>query len=219
MQPHLSKKHSRAFMPVELMVVLFVVALVLVLVLPWARGAHTRSQNIRCISNQKQISLAAMIWAGDNQDNLPMGVSITNGGSMEDALVGRTPSTFTVMSNELSTPYILCCPSDSSHQRAVDFANLTTTNLSYFVCVDDTNAINPQAIRFGDRHLELSGRPVRAGLAVFSTNDAVTWSAILGHKNSGNISLGDGSVQSTTSQGLQNFFQQTGMATNRFAIP
>ena len=160
-----------------------------------------------------------MIWAGDNQDNLPMGISITNGGSMEDVLVGRTLSTFMVMSNELSTPHILWCPSDSPHRQADDFAGLTATNLSYFVSVDDTNATNPQAIRFGDRHLELSGRPVRAGLAVFSTNDAVTWSAILGHKNSGNISLGDGSVQSTTSKGLQNFFQQTGMATNRLAIP
>ena len=221
MQPHLSKKRCQAFMPVELMVVLFVVAMVLVLVLPLARGTrfHSRSSKIGCVNNLKQVALAAKIWAGDNNDTLPVGISITNGGSMEDALAGRVLSTFLVMSNELSTPKILKCPDDHERRLTNDFAGLSAANVSYFVGIDDTNDINPQSLRFGDRHLELAGRPVRPGLAVFATNDTVTWSATLIHQNAGNISLGDGSVQSTTSKGLPNFFQQTGMATNRLAIP
>ncbi len=208
-------------MPVELVVVLLVVAVVIMLALPWARGTrfHSRSSKIGCVNNLKQVALAAKIWAGDNQDILPMGVSLTNGGSMEDALVGRVLSTFLVMSNELSTPKILWCPDDRERRGTNNFAGLSAVNVSYFVNIDDTNDVNPQTIRFGDRHLEFQGRPVRSGLAVFSSHDAVTWSATLGHKNSGNISLGDGSVQSSTSQGLPNLFQQTGMATNRFAMP
>ena len=148
-----------------------------------------------------------------------MGVSITNGGSMEDALAGRVLSTFLVMSNELSTPKILKCPDDHERRLTNNFVGLSAANVSYFVGIDDTNDVNPQTLRFGDRHLELFGRPVRAGLTVFATNDVVTWSATLGHKNSGNISLGDGSVQSSTSSSLRSYLQQTGFATNRFAIP
>ena len=208
-------------MPVELIVVLFVVAMLIVLVLALARGTrfHSRGGKISCVHNLKQVALAAKIWAGDNNDTLPMGISITNGGSMEDALAGRVLSTFLVMSNELSTPKILICPSDHERRLTNNFAGLSAANVSYFVGIDDTNDINPQSLRFGERHLELSGRPVRPGLAVFATNDAVAWSRALMHKNFGYISLGDGSVQGTPSKGLPNFFQQTGIATNRLAMP
>jgi len=206
-------------MPVELVVVLLVVAMVALLILPWAKGAHFRSRKIGCVNNQKQISLAALIWAGDNNDLLPMGVTITNGGSMEDVLAGKALSTFMVMSNELSTPRILWCPDDRERRMTNNFAGLTTTNISYFVNMDETNTMNPQMIRFGDRHLEANGKPVRPGMVVFGEKDQVTWSATLIHKKSGNISMADGSVQSTTSDSLKNFLQTTGVATNRFAIP
>ncbi len=36
-----------------------------------------------------------------------------------------------VMSNELSTPMIVLCPSEKFQQRAVDFAHLAPTNVTY----------------------------------------------------------------------------------------
>ena len=59
---------------------------------------------------------------------------------------------------------------------------------------------------------------LRPGLVSLWTNDPVAWSATR-HNKSGNIGLADGSVQSTTSGSLRTYLQQTGLATNRFALP
>jgi prepilin-type processing-associated H-X9-DG protein len=128
------------------------------------------------------------------------------------------------MSNELSTPKLLVCPGDAfspgdtSRVCATDFSGLSNSNISYFVGVDVTNDLNPQMIISGDCNFEIGGVPVKSGLRSFWTNDPVTWSAAR-HVGRGNIGLADGSVQSTISTTLQNYLQQTGLATNRFAIP
>lgn len=184
------------------------------------KSAHSKAHSIACINNQKQIGIAYKIWEADNGDLLPMGLSITNGGSMEAAQAGDVVRTFLVMSNELYTPKILFCPSEpTSGNRANDFVGLAGTNISYFVVVDVTNSmVNPQMIISGDSNFELDGKAVRFGLNSFGTNQFVAWSASR-HDKIGNIGLLDCSVQSTTSASLQKLFLHTGLATNRFAIP
>jgi prepilin-type processing-associated H-X9-DG protein len=51
-----------------------------------------------------------------------------------------------------------------------------------------------------------------------ATNTSIAWSAAR-HKFFGNILLADGSVQSVAISGLTNLLHQTGLATNRLAIP
>jgi len=205
--------------PFEVGVVIAVVMILVILFLPTFTHRHPRPHKIACVNNLKQIGLAYRIWAGDNGDVHPMGISITNGGSMEIVATGNVVQTFLAMSNELSTPKILFCPAEAIFNRASDFASLANSNISYFVGIDVTNYENPQMIISGDSNFELGGKPVKAGLNSFWTNDPVAWLPTTRHMKSGNIGLADGSVQSTTSSGFRNYLQQTGLATNRFAIP
>src|SRR6185503_5130493 len=62
--------------------------------------AKGRAQRISCISNIKQIGLAARMWANDHQEIMP--------------------TDFLTMSNELTTPKILTCAADTARTRAAD---------------------------------------------------------------------------------------------------
>lgn len=233
MKPRLSTRHETAMTLFEVGVVVAVLLIVVAVLLPNLRRPRRSSPatRINCINNLKQIGLAYRIWEGDNGDTFPMGVSVTNGGSMEMASTGNVVQSFLVMSNELSTPQILHCPADISHMETDAFTGLASYNLSYFVGVNATNEVNPQMILSGDANFEISGVAVKSGLAKIPANVDVAWSS--GRHTSydahfwtrardkfvGNIGLADGSVQQLTTDGLQKSFQQTGLATNCLVIP
>ena len=84
------------------------------------------------------MGLAFRIWEGDNGDKYPQAVSYSQGGANEYLQHANGATTtaaaplnpgmvFLVMSNELSTPKILFCPSDSLHTAGNGYA----TNFSY----------------------------------------------------------------------------------------
>jgi prepilin-type processing-associated H-X9-DG protein len=219
MKPQLSSKRTAAMTLFEVGIIVAVVVLLAAVLLPLiARPRPTYSGKVACINNLKQDLLALKIWEGDNGDILPMGISVTNGGSMELVATGNVAGTFLVMSNELGTPKILYCPADKVHGPTNHFGGLANTSISYFINADITNDVNPQATLIGDSDLTLGGKLLKPGLAALGTNDPVAWS-LTRHINSGNIGLADGSVQSTTTGSLRTALQQTGLATNRFALP
>jgi len=172
-----------------------------------------------CVTNLKQISLAFQLWDGDNGDNYPMELSMTNGGAMELALAGDVAGIFRTMSNELNTPKILICPQDTKRTAATDFAvGFSNANISYFVGLD-ANHKSPQMILSGDDNFVVNGKPIQSGVLNLWTNASVKWT-FKRHHYAGNIALTDGSVRSEIPRKeLQQAFQQTGLATNRLAIP
>ena len=218
MKPRLSKNHSAAMTLVEVMVVIVVVVILAAMFLPILASPKKKSSRLGCVNNLKQIGLTYRIWEGDNGDIFPMGISVTNGGSREMVVAGNVVQTYLLMSNQLSTPIILHCPEDLAATGTRSFAGLAGSNISYFVGVDVTNDTNPQMIISGDDSFEIGGVPVKSGLLQLGTNDPVAWTAAR-HPNAGNIGLADGSVQSVTINGLRTYLHQTGLATNRFAIP
>ncbi|HAO77695.1 MAG TPA: hypothetical protein DCQ92_01730 [Verrucomicrobia subdivision 3 bacterium] len=218
MKPRLSQKRNAAMTLFEVGVVVAAVVVLAAAFLPMLATSRKKVSKLGCTNCLKQIGLAYRIWEGDNGDIYPMGVSVTSGGSMEMVQTGNVVQTFQVMSNELSTPKVLICPNDTNRSYASSFAGLANSNISYFIGVDVTNDANPQMIISGDCNFRIGGVPVKPGLQAFWTNDPVAWTATR-HVSSGNIGLADGSVQSATSKSLQNYFQQTGLATNRLAIP
>ena len=237
MQIHLStprkadRKHTpEAFTVVELLIVVACLSILAGIILPsLARQNRNGGCRINCANNLKQIGLSFRCWTLDNNDKFPMQVSVTNGGAMEVISTGTAFAAFQVMSNELSTPKILFCPeeNDPKHIAAstftigsgalnsVPFTN--DNNLSYFAALDAED-IFPQRLLSGDRNLAISGRPAPHGLLQVWTNTAVTWFGPR-HNGNGNIALADGSVQQVTSPRLRILFAQSGMATNRLAIP
>jgi prepilin-type processing-associated H-X9-DG protein len=218
MKPRFSKKRNHALTLVEVLVIVFVLACLVAISLPRLAAAKRNSPGPWCINNLKQISLAARIWASDNDDKYPFEISVTIGGTMELNHGRNAWMNFLVMSNELSTPKVLICPQDAKHLPAAsNFSAQLAGHVSYFVGLDAKER-HPQLILSGDDNLEIGGIPAKPSYLELSTNAPITWSADR-HKSCGNIVFADGSVQQLTTNGLQRSFYQTGLATNRLAIP
>jgi hypothetical protein len=62
--------------------------------------ARQRAERIKCVNNLKNVGLAARIWAHNADKNYP--------------------KDFLTMTNELSTPKILLCPSDPARTQGID---------------------------------------------------------------------------------------------------
>jgi len=123
------------------------------MVLPALAKAKQKAQSIACVSNMKQIGLAARMWAVDNKDQFPFNVSTSKGGTLElcerdaEGYDRNAARHFQVMSNELSTPKILVCPGDKSKQVADSFKNLDSWNVSYQLRTGDkVSDTNPQEV-------------------------------------------------------------------------
>src|SRR5690242_5489741 len=127
---------TQALTLVELLVVIAVLALIGAFILPELARRNARSSRIGCVGNLKQVGLSFRLWADDNNGKYPMQVSITNGGTMESATAGIVFPTFQVMSNELSTPKIVHCPTDTNRPFATNFTtDFTSSKISYFVAL------------------------------------------------------------------------------------
>ena len=192
--------------------VVFAVLAALLLPALWQHGG---GHKIRCVNNLKQVGLASRIFAEDNSDRFPMEVPVKEGGSKEFVQFGLVVPHFLVISNELSTPKLLVCSRDKRHEAA-NFKELRGENISYFVGLEASQT-NPQSLLAGDRNIT-NGSTGNDRILVLTTNQQVGWTKEI-HQQAGNVVLGDGSVQQLSSGRLQETLRDSGVATNRLAIP
>jgi type II secretory pathway pseudopilin PulG len=231
MKPRLSQKRNAAMTLFEVGVLIIIIALLATMLSLALAPHHSTRKPITCINNLKQVGLSYRIWAGDNSDKYPMEVSVINGGTMELMNTPEAWKAFQVMSNELSTPKILVCPEDSARgNAATNFGDDLKNRISYFVGVGATRN-NENSFLSGDDNFLLDGTLVKAGLVEVGSNAPVAWDTFrhaaiksVGWFSKtkhgwGNIGLADGSVQSVNNSSLTSWFQKTGLATNRLAIP
>jgi prepilin-type N-terminal cleavage/methylation domain-containing protein len=221
METRSNRKRNGAFTLLELLIVLAILVILAALLLPALNGRGKRSTAIRCMVNLKQVEIAIIMWTTDHDNQCPWQVSETNGGSMEAISAGKAAPHFRVLA-----PYIrnnmalLLCPTDKARHVPPTIAEFNDQNVSYFINLDSvTNST--MSVQFGDRHLEVDGKPVKPGLITVSTNLIVAWTRELHGRNSkpaGVLSFVDGHAQVAQAD-LADIFQRQPGGTNRLAIP
>ena len=184
------------FTLIELLCVIAIIAILAALLLPAVVQAKAKAQRTACLGNLRQVGIGFLTFAHDHNGRFPMVVPASAGGVAEllsgattDQIV-TTAQLFQALSNELVTPKVLRCLSDT-REAASSFRSLSTENLSYFVGLKADPA-NGMSLLSGDRNL---------------TNDYATPSPVLNlgsqaflrwthelHRFKGNLLYSDGHV-------------------------
>jgi type II secretory pathway pseudopilin PulG len=189
-----STRQTRAFTLIELLVIIVILALLFATLVPAVALSKRKAQRIKCTNNLKQIGTSFRLFSTDHGDKFPNTVSTNKSGAREYLWQSNFAANyFSTLSNELATPKVLLCPTDT-RKLAINFASLTDANVSYFAGLD-ADETHPSSLLAGDRNLTINGIEARGGIVEIHPTDQLGWTKAM-HRYSGNVALGDGSVQS-----------------------
>ena len=125
---HRANSFAKAFTLIELLVVIAIISVLAAILFPVFQRVRERARTTACLSNQKQIGLASMMYAADNEEAL-----------LNYYYVGFAPNQGywpNRLYPYLTSRAVVICPSraklpDAATQTADDLAGLTGYGLAY----------------------------------------------------------------------------------------
>lgn len=165
------------------------------------RPARPRAARINCTSHLKQIGLGFRMWSNDHGERFPWQVPTAEGGTMEVAHLPEAALHYIAASNELNSPKILKCPTDTGRTQATRWDEPLHLSLSYFVALN-ADETRPSTILSGDRNVSTNGSIMKGFLTIQYPRKLHFTKDI--HNQAGNIGMSDGSVAQLTSALLRN---------------
>ena len=206
------------FTRAEAFALVFAVALLSMICLPMAASSSARTEQAICLNNLRLIGQALHVWGRDHGDRLPWRTPEEEGGTMPS--IGTKPAEIwrEIMSltNELVSPVVLSCPSDSRVRVATKWTDdqdcgffnprFRTQAVSYFVGLD----VFPEFASYplaGDRNLRVDYSFAQCSSRIFGVQGISSdfrfgfgvagWTNGL-HETKGNILFNDGRVKMTS---------------------